>query len=259
MPELLDGRVAVISAAASGMGRASARRFVEEGATVIALDIDEQGGESLAGECGDGAGSLDFRRVDMTHLDEIQAVLDDVRETYGALDILFNHVGAPGPRAFDYTVSDWDRSVALNLTAPVLTTQMAFPLLEKATNGASVIYTASIGGMVASVNSPVYSAMKSGVIGFMRAVAAFGGPHNIRANAICPGLTDTPMLPKFYGGEGEDAAVIETRLAAAMKVIPLGRFAKPDDISELAVFLASDKSSYITGVPIPIDGGYVAT
>ena len=112
--------------------------------------------------------------------------------------------------------------------------------------------------MIASRNSPVYAALKSGVVGFMRCMAAIGGPEGIRANSIAPGGTETPMLAKFFGTEDESAAVIEERLASFNQAIPLGRAGKPEEVAELALFLASDRSSYITGVAIPIDGGYVA-
>lgn len=253
----LEGRVAVVTAAASGMGREGALLFAKEGAHVVAIDINAEAGDALVDEIASAGGKAEFHKVDMTDLGQIADVVGTVDAAHGRIDVLWNHVGAPGPRGFDFEERDWRRSVDLNLTAPIFLSKAAWPLLQKA-NGASVLYTASISAMIASRNSPIYAALKAGVVGFMRCMAAIGGPDKIRANAIAPGATDTPMLVGFFGDAGESQEVIDERLTSFNQAVPLGRTCKPEEVAALALFLASDRSSYITGVAIPIDGGYVA-
>lgn len=254
----LEGRIAVITAAASGMGREAALLFAQEGAHVVAIDIDADAGATLISDIEKAGGSAESLTVDMTDLGQIEQAVRTIESSHGHVNVLYNHVGAPGPRGFDFDEQSWQRSVDLNLTAPVFLTKAAWPLLQKAPAGKSVIYTASISAMIASRNSPVYAALKSGVVGFMRCMAAIGGPEGIRANSIAPGGTETPMLAKFFGTEDESESVIKERLASFNQAIPLGRAGKPEEVAQLALFLASDRSSYITGVAIPIDGGYVA-
>jgi NAD(P)-dependent dehydrogenase (short-subunit alcohol dehydrogenase family) len=255
----LEGRIAVITAAASGMGREASLLFAREGAHVVAIDIDATAGATLVSDISSaGNGSAEFLSVDMTDLAQIEQAVQTIESAHGHINVLYNHVGAPGPRGFEFDQQSWHRSVDLNLTAPVFLTKAAWPLLQKAPDGKSVIYTASISALIASRNSPVYAALKAGVVGFMRCMAAIGGPDGIRANSIAPGGTETPMLSKFFGTEDESEDVIRERLVSFNQAIPLGRAGKPEEVAELALFLASDRSSYITGVAIPIDGGYVA-
>lgn len=251
----LDGRVAVITAAASGMGREASLRFAAQGAHVVAVDRDGAALERLAAE---GGRSIEPLVVDMTDLAAIDVAVAQIGERHGRVDALWNHVGAPGPRGFDFDAAAWERSVSLNLTAPIFLTKAAWPLLEQARDGASILFTASVSALIASRNSPVYSALKSGVVGFMRCMAAIGGPRQIRANALCPGTVETPMLDDFFGNPGESRELIEQRLASYNEAVPLGRTCKPEEVADLAAFLAGPRAAYITGVAIPIDGGYVA-
>lgn len=258
MAGVLSGRIAVITAAASGMGREAALLFAREGAQIVGIDIDEPGLQRLADDAGGLDGAVEPVVADMTDLGRIEAAVADIGERHGGIDVLYNHAGSAGPRGFEFTDADWDFVLALNLRAPVFMTKAALPLMRERPHGASILFTSSASGLVASVNSPVYSAVKSGVIGFMRGVAAKCGPDRIRANAICPGVTETPMLKQFFAAPGEDPSVIEERLEAFNQRVPLGRPCAPEEVAELALFLASERSSYITGAAIPIDGGYVA-
>lgn len=254
----LEGRVAIVTAAASGIGRETSLAFAREGAHVILIDINGDAASTVVAEIEQAGGSAEAHRVDMTSVAEIRKVVARVEEKHPRLDVLYNHVGGPAPRGFDFDGDDWRRSVDLNLTAPVFMTQAALPLMQKAGNGGSILFTSSVAGLVASPNSPIYSALKSGVIGLMRTVASIGAADRIRANAICPGSTDTPMLPDFFAGRGEPASVANERLLAFVPKVPLGRLCRPDEVAQLALFLASDRSSFITGAAIPIDGGFVA-
>lgn len=253
----VEGRIAVITAAASGMGREGSLAFAREGAHVVAIDIDAAAGERLVADIAAAGGSAEFHGVDMTDLAQVAAVARTIGERHGRIDILWNHCGVPGPRGFDFDQAAWERNVALNLTAPVFMTQQCWDLCQKHTTGGSILFTASVSAVIASRNSPVYAALKAGVCGYMRCIAALGGPLGIRSNAILPGATDTPMLNKFFG-ENESQEVIEQRLASYYTAVPMGRTCRPEEVAELAVFLSGSRCEFITGVSIPIDGGYVA-
>ena len=254
----LAGRVAVITAAGSGMGREAALRFAGEGAHVVAIDIDEGAAAGLVDDIGQAGGRAESLTVDMTDLGQIEDAVRRIESTHGRIDVLFNHAGAAGPRGFDFDEEVWRFQDDLNLRAPIFMTKAAYPLMQRSERGASMIFTASVSAVIASRNSPVYSALKAGVVGFMRCMAAIGGPEGMRANAILPGATETPMLQQFFSAPGETEDVLEQRLASFKQAVPLGRFARPQEVAELALFLASDRSSFVTGVAIPIDGGYVA-
>jgi NAD(P)-dependent dehydrogenase (short-subunit alcohol dehydrogenase family) len=174
--------------------------------------------------------------------------------THGKLHVLFNHAGMPGPPGLEFTLEQWTRTVDVNLRGSVFLTSYLLGAL-RAASGASIIFTSSAAGLVGSQFSPLYSLVKGGLVNFTRAVALSVAADNIRANAICPGSTDTPMLPSFFAGADGDAAALAE---AARSLIPLGRLGRPDDVAETAVFLASDASSFITGVALPVDGGYTA-
>jgi len=251
----LQDKVAVVTAAASGMGRETSLRFAQEGARVVAIDIDSDAGATLLDDIGEAGGSAEFLTVDLTDLGQIEDAVKQVESSHGRIDVLFNHAGAAGPRGFDFDADVWDFQVNINLRAPVFLTKQALPLMGE---GGSIIFTSSVSGLIASRNSPVYSTVKTGVIGFMRCIAAIAGADGIRANAICPGTVETPMLKQFFQAPGESDTVLEERLASFKQAVPLGRISQPQEIAELVLFLASERSSFITGVAIPIDGGYVA-
>lgn len=240
------------------MGREAAILFGAEGGRVTVIDIDEAAAESVAEEITAGGGQARALKVDMTDLDQIDKAVATVSSEDGRIDVLYNHAGAAGPRGFDFDADVWDFQVNLNMRSSVFMTKAALPLMAKSGRGGSILYTASISAVIASRNSPVYAAMKAGIVGFMRCIAAIAGPDGIRANAIMPGATETPMLAQFFAAEGESEDVLSDRLESFKQAIPMGRFCKPEEVAQLALFLASDRSSFITGVAIPIDGGYVA-
>ncbi|HEY1510929.1 MAG TPA: SDR family NAD(P)-dependent oxidoreductase [Solirubrobacteraceae bacterium] len=254
----LADRVAVITAAGSGMGREASLLFAAEGAHVVLIDINADAAASVVDQIHGAGGSAEAQGVDMTDLSQIEAAIDKVGSDHGRIDVLYNHAGAAGPRGFEFDEQVWDFQVNINLRSAVFLTKAALPLMGQNGRGGSVLFTSSVSGIIASRNSPVYAALKAGVIGFMRCIAAIGGGQGIRANAILPGATETPMLQQFFAAPGESAEVLDERLASFMQAIPLGRFCKPEEVAQLALFLASDRSSFLTGVAIPIDGGYTA-
>ena len=254
---LLQDRIALITAGASGMGRASALDFAAHGAHVVIVDRDEAAARSAVEEIEASGGSAELAVADLTDEAAIHRTLEGVGERHGRLDVLFNHAGAPAPPGLGFSASDWDRCMALNLRAPMVMTQAALPLLERA-NGASIIFTASVSGLVASPFSPLYAAAKGGVVLFMKSIAVALGPQGIRANAICPGPTDTPMLATFFGGTSQEDPGVKERLEGYLATLPLRSVAQPDEFADVALFLASDASSYLTGLAIPVDGGFIA-
>jgi NAD(P)-dependent dehydrogenase (short-subunit alcohol dehydrogenase family) len=258
MPGDLADRVAVITAAGSGMGHEASLLFASEGAHVVVADINADACTATADQIQSAGGSAEALPIDMTDLGQITAAVAKIGSDHGHIDVLWNHAGAAGPRGFDFDEQVWDFQVNLNLRSAVFMTKEALPLMGKDGRGGSVLFTSSISGIIASRNSPVYAALKAGIVGFMRCIAAIGGTDGIRANAILPGATETPMLQEFFAAPGESADVLKDRLASFAQAIPLGRFCRPEEVAQLALFLASDRSSFITGTVIPIDGGYTA-
>lgn len=260
----LEGRIAVITGAGSGMGRASAATFAAAGATVYALDLNSGGLDSLAAETSGGPGRIEAVTIDATDDKAMDALIERIDKEQGRIDVLFNHAGRACAPGLTLTNEDWLKATDLNLRVPILTTSKALPLIRKSKAG-SLIYTASIAGLVASPHSPIYSAVKHAIVGFSKAVAASLGPEGIRSNAICPGTMETPMLVDFFRGTAQvaDASKATREDVAAgvdrfKQLVPLGRTGQPQEVAELALFLASDASRYITGTAIPVDGGYVA-
>jgi NAD(P)-dependent dehydrogenase (short-subunit alcohol dehydrogenase family) len=254
----LEGRVAVITAAGSGMGREASILFAAEGAHVVAADINGDAAEAVVAEITAAGGSAEARTADVTDLAQVEDLAATTAKDHKYIDVLWNHAGVAGPRGFDFDADVWDFQVNLNLRSAVFLTKAALPYMGQDGRPASILFTSSISAVIASRNSPVYATLKAGLCGYMRCIAAIGGPTNIRANAILPGGTETPMLATFFATPGESKEVLEERLASFSQAIPMGRYCKPSEVAQLGLFLASDRSSFITGVEIPIDGGYVA-
>ena len=253
----LKDRVAIITGGASGLGAATARRFVEEGARVTIADIDAERGAALARELG-AAGQ--FVRGDHTERGQCRAAVAAAIARFGALDILHNNAGGPfaGPveTADDATL---DRVIGVNLVGGFKMTQEALPALREAgrrlSGGAVILFTSSLQGIKARPNYTVYTASKHGIVGLVKGLALELAPANIRVNAICPTVTETPMLAKFLPGMADDMDEARRRFRAT---IPLGRMPEPVDTGNAAVFLASDEARMITGIALALDGGQMA-
>ncbi|MEQ3549635.1 SDR family oxidoreductase [Pseudonocardia nematodicida] len=257
----LDDTVALVTGGASGMGLASATRFAEEGAAVVVADLDAAAADRAAAGIVAGGGEAKAVQVDVGSVASLRAMVEVVAAQYGRLNVLFNHAGIPGPPGLDLTEEEFDRTVDINLKSQFFGTQLALPLLRAAAPRASIIYTSSVSGLMAAPSSPIYGMTKGGTQILMRSVAKQLGPEGIRANAICPGPTNTPMLRTFVDpdragmAEGDD---YDQQVAARAARIPLRRAAEPEDTAEVALFLASDESRYVTGTWIPVDGGMSA-
>jgi len=244
----LSGKVAVITGASQGMGEAHAKAFVAEGAKVILTDINAEAGAALAASLGESAL---FVRHDVADAAGWAAVVAQGEARFGPINVLVNNAGIIGPVAqtIDLAEADFQRVIAVNLTGVFLGMQAVLPSMV-ALGGGSIINISSISGMLANLGTPnlAYSGSKFAVRGMTKQVAVEYGAHNIRANSVHPGYVKTPMMVAATDEDGGGAAA----------AIPLGRFADAGEISPLVVFLASDESSFITGMEHVIDGGMTA-
>lgn len=241
----LEGKVAVITGAGSGMARASARAFVREGAKVLAADISGRERET-AQEL--GAAVVPFR-CDVTNEADVEAMFAAAREAFGRIDAVLNVAGiASAGLLKDVSMTEYERIMAVDLKGVMLGTKHgAHAMLP--TGGGVILNWSSIGGLNATLGTSVYSAAKAGVISLTKSAALEYGPQGIRANAICPGFIETEMS----GGPGAGK-----RFPQLVEGAPLKRAGQPEEVAELAAFLASDRASFITGAVIPIDGGVSA-
>jgi len=253
----LQGKLAVVTAGASGMGRAGALLFAKEGAKVAIIDVNEAAAIQVADEIKAAGGTAHAIRADLSNAQECRGSVAEAAEKLGGIDIFWAHAGIPGTDVVeDIDLADFDFSMSLNVRSCFLTVGEAVKHIRKR-GGGSVILTASISGIVGSMLSPLYSAAKFGVVGLGKSLALRYGPEQIRVNVICPGLTQTPMLRSFMGRNATDDQAAETQQRMT-GMIPLGRVAQPDDIANAALFLASDESAYITGLALLVDGGFTA-
>lgn len=254
---LLDHKIAVITGGASGIGAESVRQFVAQGAKVLICDIQDEKGEALAEDLGDNA---DYQRCDVTKEDDIIAMIDSAVSKHGRLDVLFNNAGITGPNcSIADTPSDGiDLTLNVLLKSVILGIKHVAPIMIKQQSG-SIINTASIAGLEAIHGPHVYSAAKAGVINLTRSVATELGSSYIRVNAICPGGIATPIIAQATGLDIEDAdKTVEIVAKLFRNAQPIPRGGLPEDVANLAVFLASDMSGYISGQAIVVDGARTA-
>lgn len=239
----LNGKVAVITGAGSGMGAAMVEAFCAEGAKVVAADISGKQ-NALAERIGSACYPV---QVDVSDGDSIQAMLASAIKQFGRLDILCNNAGIQGAygKTADYDLTEFDRVWATNGRGVFMGMKYAIPLMLK-TGGGSIINTSSMAALVVFPAMPAYSASKAAVSMLTKLTAAEYAAENIRVNAILPGAIDTGMTQAMPSAD----------LAAAVKATPMGRIGRPSEIANLAVFFASDESSFVTGTLVPVDGGY---
>jgi NAD(P)-dependent dehydrogenase (short-subunit alcohol dehydrogenase family) len=250
----LKDKVAVITGAASGIGQASAFLFAQEGAHVVVADIQEGAGLETVNAIRASGGEATFVRADVSRSDDVRYLFATTRAVYGGLHVLFANAGVGGFATHLAEISEerWQRVIDTNLTGPFLSLKYGIPMLIEA-GGGSVILTASIGGLAAFPGSAAYSAAKGGVIAMARTAAIEYADRGVRVNAICPGYIQTPLSGGRLGEADRSAFFVKLAEDA-----PLKRVGTPEDIARLALFLASDESSYMTGLAIAVDGGVVA-
>jgi len=245
----LEQRVCVVTGAGSGIGAAGARAFARAGAQVVVADVNADAARAVAGEIGDAASAV---AVDVADEASVDALLEQVLARHGRLDVLWANAGIAGFRApcADQPTDTWENVLRVNLTGVFFSFRAALRPMLDAGRGV-LLATASVAGLEASAGSPAYHVAKAGVVMLARHVALAYGPKGIRCNAICPGLTDTPILDPFAAGLGGR----DVMFAAQLKRIPLRRVGEPEDVADAAVFLASDAASYVNGVAFRVDGG----
>jgi 3-oxoacyl-[acyl-carrier protein] reductase len=250
----LAGKVAVITGGGSGLGRAMAERFVAEGASVLVADINEEVGRATAEAI--GGDGVAFRRVDVAAEDDCAAAVAEAVERWGRLDIMVANAGIGAPNFISQLTKDqWDRVLAVNLTGVFLCAKHAFLAMQRTGSGA-IIATASVAGLRGTPGLGAYGPAKAGVIQLVKTMALEGARYHIRANALCPIWTQTPMVDAFVAGSR--SATPDEMRARLIAGIPLGRLGTPEDVAAAALYLASDEAAFITGVAFPVDGGGMA-
>jgi NAD(P)-dependent dehydrogenase (short-subunit alcohol dehydrogenase family) len=250
----LADKVAIITGAGSGIGRATAILFAQEGAKVVVVDYVPEGGQETVEMIKRNGGEAIFVETDVSKAAAVEKMVQTTIDTYGKIDILFNNAAVTIPASVvDATEEVWDKTMEVDLKGVFLPSKYAIPHMIKG-GGGSVINTASMCGLVASTNQAPYSAAKGGVIALTRQMAIDYATHNIRVNSICPSEVRTPMFLGFINLAPDP----EKKMQELIARIPLGRVAEPEEIARAALFLASDESSYITGVTLPVDGGLTA-
>jgi len=250
----LDGKVAVVTGAASGIGLATVERFVEEGARVVAADLQEGAGRALAARF---PGAVHFVRCDVGRLDELEAAIDAAAARFGGLDILFSNAGSLGSRSGveNFDADTWDLTQAVLLRSVAAGAAYATPHMRRR-GGGSIINTSSISALQAGYGPLAYSVAKAGVLHFTKVAAAELSAHRIRINAIVPGFIATSIFGQVYGLGLEDARKMADVVAeGSASANPIGRAGMPLDIAEAAVFLASEGARFVTGTHLTVDGG----
>ncbi len=246
----LDGKVAIITGGASGMGEATVRLFVDEGARVVVADVQDAKGNTLADTLG---GAAVYQHTDVADEDEIKAAVARAMDEFGRLDVMFNNAGfggALGPIE-STPVDEYDRTMHVLLRGPFLGMKHAASIM-KAQGSGSIISTASVAGLGGGRGPHIYSAAKAGVINLTRSVALELAEHGIRVNCICPGGIATPLLAGAMGGTEQALDLVRTALAGFQ---PVPRSGLPEDIAKTALWLAGDESTFVTGQAIVVDGG----
>lgn len=246
----LDGKVAVITGAGSGIGRASALLFAQEGAKIAVVDYAPAGGQETVKKVRDSGGEAVFIEADVSKAADAERMVKTAVETFGKLDILFNNAGVAGKHFLvaEYPEDDWDRVLSIDLKSVFLCSKYAIREMLKAGRGV-IINTASTAGFVGGVTFLAYAAAKAGIINLTKTMALEYGRKNIRVNCLCPGLVQTPLTERVISVESYRQMFLDSQQIA--------RIGEPEDIAPAALYLASDDSSFVTGATLVVDGGFL--
>lgn len=253
MSAMLDGKVIIITGAGSGIGRATARVCAREHAKLVLADWIEEGGNETLRVVQDLNAQAVFIKTDVSSADDVKALVAKAVAEYGRLDCAFNNAGIEGASAetHECTLENWNKVIAVDLTGVFLCLRAEIDQMMKQGHGGAIVNTSSGAGLAGVRGMPAYVAAKHGVAGLTKAAAVEYGRHGIRVNAVCPGPIRTPMMARLLG-ERPNA---EERFARGG---PLKRLGEAEEIAETVAWLCSDRASYVTGVPMPVDGGFMA-
>lgn len=251
----LEGKVAIITGAGAGMGRAAAQIFAREGAKVVLAEWKQELGEAVAAELGQAGHDALFVKTDVSREEDVASMVERAVTRHGRVDVLFNNAGLGGGTGLkmgsilETPLEDWNGLLAVNLGGAYLCSRHVVPHMMKQRSG-SIVHNASMNALVGNPTSDAYTAAKGGVVALTRAMAVRYGAFNVRVNCVCPGPIDTPLLaPKLA-----DPA----RLQHYQEKTLLGRLGTSEEVANVALFLASDEASYVTGAIVPVDGGWTA-
>lgn len=253
MAGILDGKVALITGAGSGIGQATSRIFAREGAKLVLADVVEEGGNQTLKMVQDLGANAIFVKCDVSKGSDVDAMVAKAVATYGRLDCAYNNAGIEGEggNTHECTEENWARVISINLTGVWLCMKAEIAQMLRQGGGGAVVNTSSGAGLAGIRGMPAYVAAKHGVAGLTRAAALEYGRQGIRVNAVCPGPIRTPMMARGLKRRPD----LEERYARSE---PLKRLGEPEEIGEAVAWLCSDRASYVTGLPMPVDGGFMA-
>jgi NAD(P)-dependent dehydrogenase (short-subunit alcohol dehydrogenase family) len=251
----LAGKSAVITGASTGIGRACALRFAREGARLVLADVQDAEGQALSGEIERSGGTSCFVHTDVARREDNERAIDECVERYGGIDILFCNAGVNLPKGLpESSDEEIEHLLAVNLMGPLYAARHAIPIMLRQQGRGTILFTASKTGLVAQTDSPVYCASKGAVVLLAKALALDYAAKGIRVNALCPGIIDTPMLRRFADAMPDPDAA----WARYSEAQPIGRLGTPEECAEAALWLVSAEASFVTGVALPVDGGFTA-
>ena len=251
--EMVSGKIILVTGGASGIGKATAQLLADEGAHVIIADLQDDGGTETVNQIVNAGGVAEYHHVDVTSPMQVSSLVEGIVQRYGSLDGAFNNAGieSRGAKLARIDMDDWQRSVEVNLTSIYICIRIEVEQMLKQKQGGSIVNTSSIAGLIGLPGSGDYNAAKTGVIGLTKTVALEYAKKNIRVNAISPGFINTPMWERTIANDSKFQDHLES-------IVAIGRTGKPSELAEAAAWLLSDRSSYVTGITLPVDGGYTA-
>jgi len=252
MGDRLKGKVALVTGGGSGIGYAAATLFAREGAKVVVADYNADGGERAARAIKEAGGDALFQATDVSNPAAVEALVAKAVAAYGRLDCAFNNAGIEGEftPTPETSLENWHRVISINLSGVFYCMKYEIPAMLK-NGGGTIVNNASICGLAGLSNTGAYTASKHGVVGLTKTAAIEYSSKGIRVNAVCPGFIRTPMVARVMDrGSFDESVVIQTH--------PINRFGKPEEVAELALWLLSDASSFVSGAPVPVDGAYMA-
>lgn len=251
---ILEGKVAIVTGAAMGMGKATAKLFAEAKAKVVVADLSEEKGRQVVSEIEAAGGTAFFQKVDISKSEQVQEMVRATVEQYGRLDVAVNNAAlTPDNKpAAEFDEAYWNKLISIDLTGTALCMKYELQQMIKQGEGGSIINISSVSGFRPQPNNIAYVAAKHGVVGMTKVAALENGPRNIRINSVAPGAIDTPMLR----GALKESGFTEEEYAPQLSL--LNRFGQPEEIAQASLWLASDLSSYVTGTTLHVDAGYTS-